>query len=556
MIGFNNVGFDYPVLHTVLTHNGPLTGDVWMRKVEAIFNDERFDHIVSYREVIKPQIDLYLIHHFDNAARRTGLKALQFAMRLPKIETLPIKPGTYLTHQQIDELRGYLHNDLLSTLAFYEHTKPAIDMRAELGPRHTNSNDTKIGKSIVIDKLEQTRRGCCYYSDRSPRQTPRPNGIVLSDIILPCVNFKTPKFQSLLEEFKSWTLHDTKGAFVYSINGGAKQSRDSLFVDHDGFKFEYGTGGIHGSVVKQRVTETLLDIDVTSYYPSIAIVNDLYPEHLGRNFCEVYAQIKEERLKHPKGSTQNAAYKLALNGVYGDSNNKYSPFYDPQYTMAITINGQLLLTMLAESLLIYIPDLQMIQINTDGMTVKYDPQHTDVVMSICKSWCDYTRLDLEYNTYKSMFIRDVNNYIAVDINGKIKRKGAYEYKLQWHQNHSQLVVQKAAEAHFIRGVDISEFIQNHDDPYDFMIMTKINKNIRLITDTGAELQSLIRYYISTNGVQIIKEMQPLVKKPDTIRLTNLTKNRRATICNNMPDKITDIDYDFYIREARKLVNYG
>jgi len=43
--------------------------------------------------------------------------------------------------------------------------------------------------------------------------------------------------------------------------------------------------------------------------------------------------------------------KLALNGTFGDSNNIYSVFYDPQFTMAITVNGQLMLCMLAERLM-------------------------------------------------------------------------------------------------------------------------------------------------------------------------------------------------------------
>lgn len=44
---------------------------------------------------------------------------------------------------------------------------------------------------------------------------------------------------------------------------------------------------------------------------------------------------------YAKGTPENAMLKLALNSVYGDSNNQYSVFYDPMYTMKITVNGQL-----------------------------------------------------------------------------------------------------------------------------------------------------------------------------------------------------------------------
>ena len=62
--------------------------------------------------------------------------------------------------------------------------------------------------------------------------------------------------------------------------------------------------------------------------------------------------------------------KLALNGVYGDSNNVFSVFYDPLFTMSITLNGQLLLCLLAENLMENVPGLKIIQCNTDGITVR------------------------------------------------------------------------------------------------------------------------------------------------------------------------------------------
>ena len=71
-------------------------------------------------------------------------------------------------------------------------------------------------------------------------------------------------------------------------------------------------------------------------------------------------------------------------------------------------------------------------------------------------------LQLEFADYSKMLIRDVNSYIAVYTNGKIKRKGAYQYEdLGWHQNHSALVIPKAAEAAMLHGKDIAEFVLEH-----------------------------------------------------------------------------------------------
>ena len=74
-------------------------------------------------------------------------------------------------------------------------------------------------------------------------------------------------------------------------------------------------------------------------------------------------------------------------------------------------------------MLLTIPDLKLIQCNTDGITA-YVPRQYEFMFHAWKSeWEKLTGLDLEEVEYKSMFIKDVNNYIAVDTKGKVKRKG-------------------------------------------------------------------------------------------------------------------------------------
>ena len=103
--------------------------------------------------------------------------------------------------------------------------------------------------------------------------------------------------------------------------------------------------------------------------------------------------------------------KLALNGVYGDSNNPYSVFYDPLFTMKITLNGQLLLCLLSEKLM-GIEGLRLIQANTDGVTIRVPRRHRVQVEFVTDWWEMVTGLQLEEAEYSRMFIRDVNNYIA------------------------------------------------------------------------------------------------------------------------------------------------
>lgn len=295
---------------------------------------------------------------------------------------------------------------------------------------------------------------------------------------------------------------------------------ETLNVVIDGFRYDYGVGGIHGSVqgtVRSTETRKIRTLDVASYYPNMAIANKIYPQHLGETFYKVYKELYEERKSHPKGSAANAALKLALNGVYGDSNNEYSPLYDPAYTMSITIGGQLSLCMLMEKLINHC-GATIVMCNTDGFEYLCDVDKFDEADKWVKWWEDITGLTMEGDTYSVMYIANVNNYISVTESGKVKTKGAYEVmpydQLGWHKNHSAMVIPKAVLAHLTEGEDYEEFIRLHEDKYDFFLRTKVPKSSRLVLDMEdgdvQEQQNICRYYpVKKGGGKLIKIMPPL-----------------------------------------------
>lgn len=585
MVGYNNIGFDYPVIHMIMqTH--VTVRDIYAKAMSIINSfDDKFSHIIWDNNRVVPQLDLYKIHHFDNKARATSLKVLEFNMRSDSIEDLPFDVGLDITDEQKDVLIAYNCHDVEQTLKFYHVSMDSIRFREELSRKYDknflNHNDTKIGKDYFIMKLEERVPGSCYKMIEGKRQmvqTHRPF-INLGEVILSYVQFEHPEFNRILTFFKNKTITETKGAF--------KDVRCSV---HD-FRFDFGTGGIHGSVENQIVTADddyiIEDWDVASYYPNLAIANGLHPEHLGQEFCTIYKDVYEQRKVYAKGTSENAMLKLALNGVYGDSNNEYSPFYDPKYTMSITINGQLLLCMIADQL-VKCPDMQFVQFNTDGLSIKYPRIHQAWVHSVMKWWEDLTKLTLESAEYSRMFIRDVNNYIAEYTDGKLKRKGTYEYEMGWHQNHSQLVVAKAAEAVLVRGEDIREFIMNHEDKMDFMLRVKLPRSNTLLWG-GDKIQNVTRYYVSTDG-DILEKIMPAMGPIGTYKRANKltdsyyeqilkevgdewderihTKNKSkhkerrsgiqpgwtVQVCNDISEcSFSDINYEYYIQEAKKLV---
>lgn len=163
-----------------------------------------------------------------------------------------------------------------------------------------------------------------------------------------------------------------------------------------------------------------------------------------------------------------------------------------------------MLTMLAEQLIISIPNLQLIQINTDGLTCKYKKVYQERYDSICKEWEKTTKLTLEYADYSKMIIRDVNNYTAIYTNGKTKCKGDYEFEnLPLHKNKSALITRIAAFNYFVHNIPIEDTIKNHKNILDFCIGIRAKQDAKLISinKKGEEtiLPKTIRYFISNTG---------------------------------------------------------
>jgi hypothetical protein len=589
MAGFNNEGFDWPVCqHLVqLFHaRGSFTALEAHQKGTAIISGgDRFGHTIWPSDRIVPQLDLFKIHHFDNVSKSTSLKKLEINMRAGRVVDLPYPPNAPLTSDQKDEVIAYMCHDVAETVRFYRFSLDQINFRDELAVKYPdlgdviNFNDTKIGKKFFELELERAVPGSCYHrvnGRREARQT-RRDQIALKDVISPKVMFTQPEFIRVRDWLADQVL--TKDQVEESLkghNGGPTLDDDDntvntkgvfkgLHATIDGFKFAFGTGGIHGSVKAQtiRATDThdLIDVDVASYYPNLAIANDWFPQHLSSEFCTIYKRVYEMRRGYKKGTAENAMLKLALNGVYGDSNNKYSPFYDPQYTMSITINGQLFLCMLAEWLLFHTGG-KMVQINTDGLTMLVPKGSREAFFATCKHWETHTGLELEANDYAAMHIRDVNSYIAVTTKGKRKRIGAYAYvtphedpytrERQWHQDHSALVCRKAAEAAMVDGVDIIHYVMNHGQAFDFLMSIKVPKSSRL-TIGGKPVQNTTRYYVSTDGGEMIKFMPPLKDKTDE-REFAVEKGWRVSACNDLTSfRWDNVNWLYYIEEARKLV---
>ena len=138
---------------------------------------------------------------------------------------------------------------------------------------------------------------------------------------------------------------------------------------------------------------------------------------------------------------------------------------------------------------------------------------------------------------------------------KVKRKGAYEFEREWHQNQSALVVPKAAQAHLLLGVPIWDAVVGNKDSMDFMLRAKAPRGSKLVwvvDDNEYPLQGLTRYYVSKYGGTLVKIMPPLAKEPEKWRRIELEKGWLVQPCNKIEQATVPINYDYYIQEVEKL----
>lgn len=569
-IGFNNVNFDYPIIHKLLTTKAKnlntqqlinLTYNEAQRVIEQQNRKDFFATVaIKQKDVLIEQLDLFKIWHYNNKARSTSLKALEISMNYPNVIEMPIQHTRNDIHfEEIPGILAYNLNDVLATYEFYKKSLPKIELRKSLLTQFNipclNWSDSKIGEQLIL-KLYCDKTGTDIWDVKEMRSNRLK--IALNDVILPYIQFQSKDFNKLLNYFKSKEITETKGSIKES-------------VIYKGFKYDYGTGGIHGcinpGIYESDNNYVIIDADVASLYPSLAITNNFFIEHLGESFVEVYQSIINMRLKAKKEGNMvlSDGFKLAANSVYGKSNDVDSFLYDPKFTMAITLNGQLLLTLLAESLVDNINDITVLQVNTDGITmmIPNNKQSIDSYYSICNEWQAKTKLQLEFVDYSKMIIGDVNNYIAVTTKGKIKNKGRYELdkvvgsEPAYHKDNSFRIVPLALQEYFVKGIPVEQTIKNHTNIYDFCGRQKFKGSdygiIKYISNDqiiSEKQQKNVRYYISNKGASFIKNYGK-----GTSEIIN--KGYLVTIFNNFTSKPIpeyDINYQFYIKECYKEID--
>lgn len=594
-VSFNGLSYDSQVLQYIIENHdrwGNLDGTEVSRRIkrfsDRLIHDLKYGLFPPFREeqLENQQVDLFKIHHYDNDARRTSLKWLQFSMDSPSVEETPIPfDQKELTRGEIRQIKHYCRNDIESTVRFYHFTigetdhpiyrgsnkiQDRLDLIAELGfpMKALNWSDVKIGDEIN-KKVYMELTGISdprALNDLKLKRKKRK--FTFGDCIPEYVQFKSQPFREFHQRMKS-----------VKVNLNEKQFFDFIY---NGTHYSVARGGIHSKeqnrIIIPKDNEILLDADVGSQYPHSIIKRRMYPSHLGEKWLVGYTGTRDRRLVYKAEAGREDidiarkrvynglanTYKLSLNGGgFGKTNERTNWQYDPFVQFRCTIGNQFEILMLIESL--ELEGIHVVSANTDGIVCLFDRSKEKVYYDVCHEWekvvGNSEQGKLEFTEYKKLIQSSVNHYIAVTAKGKIKKKGSFSTEMELHRDKSAIVIPIALEKYFVQDIPVEETIRKHKRIYDFCIGVKASTNYRYenMSKSGDKevFHRMVRYYVSTNGNTLLKI------KNENSEATGVAVSQceaggwKCTVANDIDEgddiRSYKINYDYYIEKANEII---
>lgn len=407
-----------------------------------------------------------------------GLKAFEGFMGNDICESsVPFDINRKLTKAEIAETVKYCRHDVEQTIEVFLQRKS--DFEAQMGLLQmfnmplSNISKTKVQLSAEI--LEAKRPDTPYDDE--------------FDISFP-PTLRIKKYQNVAD----WYKNPENRCYEYITEKGTVKKKQ-LETIVAGVPHQFGWGGVHGAIEQYSGEGYFLNMDVASLYPSLMIRYNLHSRSCNP---AKFNEIVQTRLKYKyEKNPLQAPLKIVINGTYGAMKDINNPLYDPRQANNVCVYGQLLLLDLMEHLEAGVPNIKIIQSNTDGVLVKMAKYGDyDLIDDICYEWEQRTGLQLEFDEYCKVFQKDVNNYVIVDADGHYKSKGAYVKKLS-NLDYDLPIVNKAVVDYMVSNIPVEQTIMNCDDLKEFQQVKKISSKYKYI-EHGARIlkEKCIRCFAS------------------------------------------------------------
>lgn len=397
--------------------------------------------------------------------------------------------------------------------------------------------------------------------------------IEVSEILSNKIAFSSPQLNDFLSALRSLVLKGEKGEFERTFT-------------YAGTSYTLATGGLHSNEIPAIYVaddkQTIVDRDVTSYYPNLIRSLKVCQKHLNpKAWFRIADTIVDERTEHKhlakdkslsliqqiKHFTAAACLKIVANaGIFGKMGSEKSFLCDKKAMYKVTINGQLFLLMLIERL--EDAGIHVISANTDGIVTIVPKGLEETADNICHWWEKHLGLELEFTSYSKYITEGVNSYLTVKTDGKKKFKGRMNPKMYLEdlsKGYNSPIVAKAVTEYFINGTPVMETLRNSKSILDFCRTQNVNRKYYIeythVVDhkmVVEEVQRNTRFYVSLTGGSLMKvevlgwdeNNQPKLKK------SSLCAGQRVTVCNLVEDKDIselNINYLYYYNECMAII---
>lgn len=542
LVGFNNKAFDN-IISSMAATGRHSVADLKEATWKLIVGGNRpSDVCKEYGFELMWTNDVDLIE----VAPLTGsLKKYAARINCRHMQDLPYDPEATLTREEIANVRTYCFNDLDNTDLLLTELEPSLALRAALSQEFSKDlrslSDAQLAQEIINTEIAR-------ITGKVPKRPGFEKLVGTSFRYKPpsYISFVSPELNSLLKEVSEADIVVGESGHVV-----CPKSIDGRKIVIGGRQYTIGMGGLHSNETRQTVIQTnymrVLDRDVTGYYPNLILKNKFAPEHLGEVFLTALQTIVDKRYaaKKAERKTEADGLKIASNGTFGKTSDPYSTIYSPPMMVQTTLTGQFSLMMAVEWLTL--EGFQVISANTDGIVTLCPHDRYELFCSIFAAWEKRTGLETEETEYRGLYSRDVNNYIAIKMDGKHKAKGAYSefgsaLNSPLSKNPSHFVCMDAVVAFLTKGIPLEKTIYDCDKITRFVDVREARGGAQ---KDGKFLGKVVRWYYAKGITGDIRYCTREAK-------VNLSDGAKPlmTLPDHMP---TDIDYDRYILLATEIL---
>lgn len=526
-ITFNGNRYDMPVISYFMT--GKTT-----EETKALGDKIIQENLMPWEAEKSFGFKIPMMDHIDLievAPSFVSLKTYGARMNMPVIQDLPFHHDSIIEEDDFDVVLKYCHNDLDTTAELYNRLQGQLQLRVEISKEYgfdaRSKSDSQVAEQMFMKKLKLKRKEPVIpkaVSYKAPE----------------FIQFKTAELKDLLKRMESHSFEVAESGHVILPDF----LKDGLVNIGNGI-YQMGVGGLHSQHDRKvcYVTDDencVVDYDVASYYPAIMLNCNLIPMNTGVKFLEEYRKVFHRRLEGKRAGNMVIAdsLRIALNGTFGKTANKYSPLYSPDVMINITLTGQLTLLNLIETLEYH--KINVISANTDGIMLYYRKFGHPVVEKIIKDFSQRTGFIFEATPYRCVALKDVNNYYAVKEDRSVKIKGIYSAPTL-SKNPTAPVVSKAVANWLSRGTPFEETLKNASLT-DFI-------SVRSVTGGGVQsgeyLGRVVRWYQTT------EQLPPIVYSTNG---NKVAKTDGARACMILPKNIPeDLNFDWYFQAIIKTV---